>query len=41
MINITKERYEQLLRAERELQALEEAGVDDWDGYEIAMTEFQ
>jgi hypothetical protein len=35
---ITKARYRELLAAEAKLNALECAGVDDWDGYSIAMT---
>lgn len=30
-------RLEELLDAERRLDALEAAGVDNWDGYPIAM----
>ena len=37
MIDITQERYEALLQEEKELQALEDAGVDNWEGYEEAM----
>jgi len=38
MISITKERYEELLQAEEDLQALEDAGVDNWEGYELAFS---
>ena len=38
MIEISEKRYKELLQAEKELQALEDAGVDSWDGYEIATT---
>lgn len=40
MITITQEEYENLLDAERKLSALECAGVDNWEGYGYAMTEF-
>ena len=33
-------RYKELLKAEKKLEALEAAGVDNWDGYEIAMEQF-
>lgn len=36
-ITIPQERYEELLQAEEVLQALREAGVDNWIGYEDAM----
>jgi hypothetical protein len=32
-VTITKERYEELLKFERVLAALEQAGVDNWEGY--------
>lgn len=32
-VEISKERYEELLEAEAFLQCLEGAGVDNWDGY--------
>lgn len=35
-IEITVGRYQQLLKAEDFLDALEAAGVDNWDGYSIA-----
>jgi len=38
MISITKQRYEELLQAEKELQTLEDAGVNNWEGYEIAFS---
>ena len=37
MINISKERYEELLQSEKELNALYSCGVDNWEGYEEAM----
>jgi len=40
-ITITKEEYEELHRRERKLIALENAGVDNWEGYEIAMEEYR
>jgi hypothetical protein len=36
-ITISQEEYERLLRAERKLDHLEMAGVDNWDGYDYAM----
>lgn len=36
-VSISKAEYESLLAAERELAALEAAGVDNWIGYEAAM----
>jgi len=35
-ITISKKRYEELLKEERWLRALEGAGVDNWEGYDIA-----
>ena len=37
MIEITKERYNELLAAEEDLHALEEAGVHNWEGYYMAI----
>ncbi len=37
MIEITYEEYKRLLEAERMLNALEGAGVDNWEGYDYAM----
>ena len=37
MVEITKERYEELLEAYYFLNALEAAGVDNWEGYGIAV----
>mgnify|MGYP007070000574 CR=1 FL=1 len=36
-VTITKQRYDELLRAEAELLALENYGVDNWSGYGEAM----
>jgi len=38
MVEITEERYEELLQAEEDLQALEDAGVNNWEGYELAFS---
>ena len=38
-ITISIERYNELLEAERMLDALYGAGVDNWDGYEFALNE--
>jgi hypothetical protein len=34
---LTHQEYQELLQAQRELRALEAAGVDSWDGYSVAM----
>jgi len=36
MIEITKKEYESLLEDRKWLYALEAAGVDNWEGYDIA-----
>jgi len=36
-VTISVERYEELLEAERFLEALRSAGVDNWDGYDFAL----
>jgi len=33
--------HERLLAADRKLEALENAGVDNWDGYDYAMDELR
>lgn len=35
-VEVEEERYQQLLDAERFLDALRAAGVDNWDGYSYA-----
>lgn len=35
-VRLTYQRYNQLMKAEAQLNALYEAGVDNWDGYEEA-----
>ena len=35
-ITITKKQYDQLIEDQQFLQALEGAGVDNWEGYEFA-----
>ncbi len=35
-VTISKKEYEKLLKDSRFLQALEAAGVDNWEGYEFA-----
>ena len=37
MIAITKKEYESLLEDSEKLEALEAAGVDNWEGYSDAM----
>jgi len=39
-VTITKKHYNDLLEDSRQLQCLENAGVDNWDGYSYAMEEF-
>jgi len=39
-ITITKERYEEFLSQERLLRCLEQMGVDNWEGYDIAIDIF-
>lgn len=36
-VTISKREYERLLLAERKLDALKAEGVDNWEGYSIAM----
>lgn len=36
-ITISKEEYESLLENSKKLEALESAGVDNWQGYDYAM----
>lgn len=36
MITITEEEYDELIEDQQFLRALEGAGVDNWDGYEMA-----
>ena len=37
VVEISPERYQELLDAERLLNALEAAGVDNWEGYDAAV----
>lgn len=39
-LNITQEQYNVLKLNSDKLHALEAAGVDNWEGYDIAMDEF-
>jgi len=39
MVTITRSKYASLLRDREKLEALEGAGVDNWEGYDIAMEE--
>lgn len=39
-VTIPKEEYESLLNDSLKLQCLECAGVDNWEGYSIAMEEY-
>ncbi len=40
-VTITCEEYETLLHASKVLQALFNAGVDNWEGYDFAMEEVE
>lgn len=40
MITITKSEYDSLIDDAHKLQCLEGAGVDNWDGYDFAMEEY-
>ncbi len=40
-VTITREEYETLLRDSDVLQALENAGVDNWEGYKFAMEDVE
>ena len=37
VITITKERLKELLQAEKMLGCLVAAGIDNWEGYEVAL----
>lgn len=36
MVSIPQERYDELIKDQKLLQALCNAGVDSWEGYELA-----
>lgn len=36
-VRLTKKLYGRLLATEMKLEALEQAGVDNWSGYDVAM----
>jgi hypothetical protein len=40
MVKISQEEYEELKEAQRFLDCLEHAGVDNWEGYDFAQEEF-
>lgn len=40
-ITISKEDYEELISDQKFLQCLQAAGVNDWEGFEIAQENFQ
>lgn len=40
MSNISQQELEKLLDAQKKLLALENAGVDNWEGYGIALEEY-
>ncbi len=40
-MKLTEKRIEELERAEAKLNALEAHGVDNWDGYDDALTEYR
>ncbi len=39
-VTISKEEYDDLLDSQRFLNCLENAGVDNWEGYEFAQEEY-
>ena len=39
-VTISKKEYERLLKDSAKLQALENGGVDNWQGYSYAMEEY-
>lgn len=41
MVTLTDDEYAQLLASAEKLNALENAGVDNWDGYDFAMETIQ
>lgn len=40
-VTISEERYAELMEAELWVSCLENAGVDNWDGYDFAREEYQ
>lgn len=40
-VTITRARYRELLNAENTLEALESAGVDNWEGYDEALEDME
>lgn len=40
MVSISEDEYEELKSAKDKLEALEAAGVDNWEGYSYAMESF-
>lgn len=38
-VKLTQERYDELIKADRKLRALENGGVDNWEWYDSAMKE--
>lgn len=40
-ILLTRERYTELLQAENMLIALQAAGVDNWEGHELALEHYE
>lgn len=41
VVTITRERFDDLNKKEDFLAALEDAGVDNWEGYDIAQDTFE
>ena len=41
LVYMTKEEYEDLQKSARILEALQAAGVDNWDGYDEAMNSLE
>ena len=38
--DLDQSEYEELLESDKKLQALEDAGVDNWEGYDWCMRDF-
>ncbi len=41
VVELNDSEYDKLIEDQRRLRALEAAGVDNWEGYEIALEDFE
>ncbi len=41
VVELNDSEYDKLIEDQRRLRALEAAGVDNWEGYEIAFEDFE